>query len=423
MHSRARLTYTQVWRVAVAPKSATSADAKALLPHLDQPLRASSRRCCRARETRGAIDFDTVELADRVRRRGQASTQIVPVAAQRRAPADRGMHARGERLRRGLPRRASSSRRSTASTKGRRPTSSPRCASSSRARRCRSAAATSRTAPRLREAARADRATGPTSRCCRRCCCARCRRRSTSRDNVGHFGLAFEAYAHFTSPIRRYPDLLVHRAIKARARRQARTRPRARSWEALGVHCSITERRADDATRDVDALAQVLLHAGPRSATSSTGTISGVTSFGLFVSSTASHIDGLVHVTALGRDYFHFDAGAPCADRRAAAAGMFQLAGRVRVKVARVDLGDGEDRLHARGRRGARSAAPAVQRAAVTRACRREEEAALGRRRRAPHPALFPAGREGDASALALGLRRHPQIRPQRLVALRELLP
>ena len=99
----------------------------------------------------------------------------------------------------------------------------------------------------------------------------------------------------------------------------------------------MTERRADDASRDVTAMAQVLLHAGQGRRERSTGTISGVTSFGLFVTLDGLNIDGLVHVTELGRDYFHFDAvrHALIGERSGR---MFQLAGRVRVKVARVDL-------------------------------------------------------------------------------------
>ena len=75
-------------------------------------------------------------------------------------------------------------------------------------------------------------------------------------ENVGHFGLAYPAYAHFTSPIRRYPDLLVHRAIKAALDGErytpARYGDQAGGWKELGVHCSMTERRADEATRDVE---------------------------------------------------------------------------------------------------------------------------------------------------------------------------
>ncbi len=154
-------------------------------------------------------------------------------------------------------------------------------------------------------------------------------------DNVGHFGLSYAAYAHFTSPIRRYPDLLVHRAIKA-VLAKGRYQPAGGSWAELGVHCSLTERRADEATRDVTNWLKCYYmqdKVGERYA----GTISGVTGFGLFVTLDDLAIDGLVHVTELGRDYFHFDAG------RHAMIGehsgrVFQLAQRLRVRVARVDL-------------------------------------------------------------------------------------
>jgi len=154
-------------------------------------------------------------------------------------------------------------------------------------------------------------------------------------DNVGHFGLSYAAYAHFTSPIRRYPDLLVHRAIKA-VLAKARYQPGGGSWAELGLHCSLTERRADDATRDVTNWLKCYFMQDKVGETYE-GTISGVTSFGLFVTLDDLHIDGLVHVTELGRDYFHFDAGrhAMIGERSGR---VFQLAGRVRVKVARVDL-------------------------------------------------------------------------------------
>jgi ribonuclease R len=156
-----------------------------------------------------------------------------------------------------------------------------------------------------------------------------------SPDNVGHFGLAYEAYAHFTSPIRRYPDLLVHRAIKAVLGGKRYT-PKDLSWAELGVHCSMTERRADDASRDV--LQWLKCHyMKEKVGETFSGTISGVASFGIFVTLDGLDIDGLVHVTELPRDYFHFDAvrHALIGERSGR---TFQLAGRVMVKVARVDL-------------------------------------------------------------------------------------
>lgn len=132
-------------------------------------------------------------------------------------------------------------------------------------------------------------------------------------DNVGHFGLALDAYAHFTSPIRRYPDLVVHRAIKAivdkAAKRKSKTGGKAYSIEEveqLGEQCSMTERRADDATRDVaDWLKCEFMqdHVGD----SFDGVIASVTNFGFFVRLTEFHIDGLVHITSLGNDYYHYD--------------------------------------------------------------------------------------------------------------------
>jgi ribonuclease R len=152
-------------------------------------------------------------------------------------------------------------------------------------------------------------------------------------ENVGHFGLAYEAYAHFTSPIRRYPDLLVHRGIKAVL---AGKRYEAADWAAIGQHCSDTERRADEATRDVEAWLKTYFmqdHVGEEF----DGTISGVTNFGLFVTLDELYVDGLVHISDLGQDYFQFDSHKHLL--RGERTGVkYQLAGRVRVKVVRVNL-------------------------------------------------------------------------------------
>lgn len=131
-------------------------------------------------------------------------------------------------------------------------------------------------------------------------------------ENEGHFGLALEAYAHFTSPIRRYPDLILHRAIKAILAKQGTKVTGAKAYSAseiapLGEHCSMTERRADDATREVaDWLKCEYMqdHIGDEFE----GVISTVTNFGLFVRLTELYIEGLVHVTSLQNDYYRYDA-------------------------------------------------------------------------------------------------------------------
>jgi ribonuclease R len=143
-------------------------------------------------------------------------------------------------------------------------------------------------------------------------------------ENEGHFGLAFDAYAHFTSPIRRYPDLLVHRAIRSviRSTRECKHVRRVEgagrlakkvifpydtpAMETLGQHCSMAERRADDATRDVvDFLKCEYMeqHVGDVFE----GTITAVTGFGLFVSLNDVFVEGLVHISNLNNDFYQFD--------------------------------------------------------------------------------------------------------------------
>ncbi|MFG6176589.1 ribonuclease R [Halomonas sp. THAF12] len=177
-----------------------------------------------------------------------------------------------------------------------------------------------------------------------------------SPQNEGHFGLAYPAYAHFTSPIRRYPDLIVHRAIRSviRGPRQTNTVLRAdgapveppSKWcpytfeqmLELGEHCSMTERRADDATRDVESWLKCEFMSDKLGETYD-GTIASVTQFGIFVRLDTFYVEGLVHVTSLPSDYYHYE---PEKHRlKGERSGMsYRLGDGVSVQVARVDLDD-----------------------------------------------------------------------------------
>lgn len=161
-----------------------------------------------------------------------------------------------------------------------------------------------------------------------------------STANVGHFGLALEAYAHFTSPIRRYPDLLVHRAIKhaLSGQKPERFKYSPHDMAALALQCSARERRADEAEREVDEryrAAWMEQHVGGEFE----GVISGVTSFGLFIELDESKVNGLVHVTQLPNDYYHFD---PIRKTLKGERGAreFRLGDRVRVLVLKASVED-----------------------------------------------------------------------------------
>jgi ribonuclease R len=190
--------------------------------------------------------------------------------------------------------------------------------------------------------------------------------------NSGHFGLAYEAYTHFTSPIRRYPDLLVHRVIKAilahkkyqlpalplpgeahaklakrlqknKAGAQMDDAPRIKmspaeqqAWEAAGLHCSANERRADEASRDVEAWLKCKYmreHLGEEYS----GVVTSATSFGIFVTLDNLYVEGLVHITELGGEYFRFDEARQ--ELRGERTGIrYAIGTRVQIQVSRVDL-------------------------------------------------------------------------------------
>ncbi len=173
-------------------------------------------------------------------------------------------------------------------------------------------------------------------------------------ENLGHFGLHYPAYAHFTSPIRRYPDLLVHRAIRHVIRSDSKSKhvkrikgavplPQSRIYPydmpaliGLGEQCSMTERRADDATREVVAWLKCE-YLQDRVGDNFEGVIAGVTGFGFFVELVGVYVEGLVHVSSLASDYYHFDqAKQRLIGERSGKS--FQLGDSVVVQVTRVSL-------------------------------------------------------------------------------------
>ena len=158
-----------------------------------------------------------------------------------------------------------------------------------------------------------------------------------SPDNIGHFGLSYEYYTHFTSPIRRYPDLLVHRAIKTALKFEKMPLPPTEAaWEEIGLHCSATERRADEATRDVEAWLKCY-YMQDRVGEVFDGTISGVTAFGAFVTLDQVYVEGLVHISELGTDYFHHDPIRHCLIGERTKQ-QYRVGDRLRVKLVRADL-------------------------------------------------------------------------------------
>jgi ribonuclease R len=157
-------------------------------------------------------------------------------------------------------------------------------------------------------------------------------------DNIGHFGLALGAYAHFTSPIRRYPDLLVHRAIRhiLRQGKAGAYHYSTGDMERLGAVCSAHERRAEEATREVEAWLKCQFMED-KVGEEFDGVVTGVTNFGLFVQLTDLMIDGLVHVTNLVNDYYHFESGSQSLVGERGGK-RYSLGDKLRVLVSKVEL-------------------------------------------------------------------------------------
>jgi len=336
MHSHARLTYTEVAAILVDGDKKARERRKALVPHLEA-LHDVFRALARARSRRGAIDFDSVEPRFVFDENGQVS-DLRPVlrtdahrlveecmiaansaVAKRlsdakipalyrvheRPPADKLTELRDFLALHGL---------SLGGGEHPEPKHYSKLLEAIADRPDRLRIETML----LRSLAQAVYAPGATS----------------------HFGLALTHYAHFTSPIRRYPDLIVHRAM-----RHALSREPARDFqyglddmEGLGRHCSTTERRADDATREAaDALKAEYM--SERVGETFPGVVNGVTGFGLFVELEGLYIEGLIHVTALSSDYYVFDATSQRLTGERSGV-SYAVGDRLRVKVARVSVDD-----------------------------------------------------------------------------------
>ena len=330
MHSQARLTYTQVAEMLAQPDGEVAKKNAIIVPHL-QNLYALFQKLLKAREKRGAIDFETVETQMIFTDQGKIE-RIVPVirndahklieecmlAANVCAAGflNEHRHTVLYRIHQGPTPEKLEALREFMKEFGLQLTGEDEP----------QAADYSKLLKRIKGR--------PDAGLLQTVMLRSLRQAKYEPENIGHFGLGYDAYTHFTSPIRRYPDLLVHRAIKAVL--QGKQYKPAQKWAELGVHCSMTERRADDATRDVEAWLKCFYmrdHLG----SVFTGTVSSVTSFGMFVALDDLYVEGLVHISELGKDYFQFDAtkhqllGERTGQR-------YRLGDRVQVRVVKVDM-------------------------------------------------------------------------------------
>ncbi|WP_275097626.1 ribonuclease R [Sedimenticola hydrogenitrophicus] len=230
-----------------------------------------------------------------------------------------------------------------------------------------------------------------------------------SAENQGHFGLSFAAYAHFTSPIRRYPDLIVHRAIRhlLKGGTLEDFDYTQTELQGLGEHCSATERRADEATRDVTSWLKCE-YMMDKIGEEFVGIITSVTSFGIFVELDEIYVDGLVHITALDNDYYHFD---PVGHRLTGErSGMvYRLGDQVKIKVAAVNLDERKidfmllEAVSAKAKSRRSKKGPA----APADGGRSREDSGKTRRKKAQGPSAAPAAK-GEKPASGKGDEQAP---------------
>ena len=333
MHSQARLTYNQVFSVLEDPDGPEAARRGALVPHL-QALDELFRVLFAARERRGALDLESTETKvqfgpDRkierivpvTRNRAHRIIEECMIAANIEAarfvikherPAPHRVHAQPDVMKVQLLREFLAERGLVLGGGDKpKPKDYARLLIRSRER--------------------------PDFRLIQTVCLRSLMQARYSSEPTGHFGLALEQYAHFTSPIRRYPDLLLHRAIKnALHRRKPAELGGAPEIEGHSVHCSTTERRADEATRDVLTWlkCEYMRH---RLGESYVGTVTAAVSFGLFVELEGLYIEGLVHISSLKNDYYVHEASQHRL-RGERTGRVYTLGQKLRVKVVRVNL-------------------------------------------------------------------------------------
>jgi ribonuclease R len=441
MHSHARLTYTDVWEALSVPGSRAAERLGDLMPHL-QNLYALYETLAEAREARGAIDLETTEtyivcdpngriekILPRVRNDAHKLIEECMLAANVCA-ADfltRCKQSSLYRVHEGPTPERLANVRTLLKTLGLHLEGGDSPEPSDYAQLLK------KVRPR------------PDAQLLQTVLLRSMQQAIYSPHNVGHFGLAYKAYAHFTSPIRRYPDLLVHRSIKAILAKKpfvplvsgtpdaaaaplaARAAMRAAqhrkptaddgsnaAWEKLGLLCSANERRADDASRDVEAWLKSY-YMRERVGETFSGTVSAVTPFGIFIVLDDLFVEGLVHVSELGSEYFLFNE--PLHELRGERTGMrYRLGDRLTVQVARVDLearridfrmvkGDTRKALLA-GVAEPRPDKDKERRRGETVEERRDRQAVIARRRETRRGQLHKIGRRGKDARKSSGRRR-----------------
>ncbi|CUI63235.1 Ribonuclease R [Achromobacter xylosoxidans] len=347
MHSHARTTYTNIWAALQQPGGPAAHAMRAVMPQV-QSLYELFHLLSQSRKKRGAIDFDTVETKIVCNELGRIE-QIVPsvrndahklieecMLAANTCAADfmtRSKHPGLYRIHEGpTPERLQSLReflRTMGLSLGGGDTP------------------TAKDYGDFLDSVRGR----PDYQLLQTMCLRSMQQAIYSPDNLGHFGLSYPGYSHFTSPIRRYPDLLTHRVIKALLAGQryvpslddqpvviGRTQREHEHaiWEKMGLVLSASERRADEASRDVEAWLKCWF-VKERVGEDFSGTVTGVASFGIFVTLDTLHVEGLVHVSELGGEYFQFNDALH--ELRGERTGMrYRLTDKVQVQVSRVDL-------------------------------------------------------------------------------------